>query len=129
MPFDLYDYVNAAGDNVFAQWTNTLEKKERGKLASKIDMLSQHGTTLFPEILTNTPTAGVLKLRVKGNVQLRPMLCYGPENIEREFTFLLGAKEVGGRFVPTKADELAADNKAEVINDPGKRRKRHEHVR
>lgn len=129
MPFDLYDYVNAAGENVFAHWTRTLEKKERAKLASKIDMLSQHGSTLFPEILTNTPTPGVLKLRVKGGVQLRPMLCYGPVDIQREFTFLLGAKEVGGKFVPARADALAADNKAEVVIDPGERRRPHEHVR
>ena len=62
-------------------------------------MLEKEGSNLFPQMLCGTETPGILKLRVKGNVQLRPMLCRGPIEIDKEFTLLLGACEVGGKLV------------------------------
>lgn len=128
MPFELYDYVDAAGVNVIAEWTRKLQKKERGKLVSKLDLLREHGRELFPQILTGTDTPGILKLRVHGNVQLRPLLCEGPIAIDKEYTLLLGAKEVGGRFDPARADQMADSNKTAVKAAPEKRRTKHEHV-
>jgi hypothetical protein len=72
-------------------------------------------------VLTGTPTAGILKLRVKGNVQLRPMLCRGPINNENEFTLLIGATERDFLFVPDKADEKANDRKKLIIENPSRR--------
>lgn len=129
MPFNLYDHVNVQGENEIAAWTRDLQKWDRGKLASKLDMLQQHGRDLFPELLTGTDTPGILKLRVRGNVQLRPMLCEGPVAVNREFTLLLGAIEVGSRLVPRHADALADEIKQAVKADPANRRKEHEHVR
>lgn len=129
MPFYLYDHVNAQGENEIASWTRDLQKRDRGKLASKLDMLQQHGTELFPELLTGTDTPGVLKLRVRGSVQLRPMLCEGPVAVNEEFTLLLGAIEVGNRLVPRHADALADDIKQAVKADHANRRKKHEHIR
>lgn len=129
MPFELYDYVDAAGVNVIAEWTKGLQKKERGKLVSKLDLLREHGSELFPQMLTGTDTPGILKLRVHGNVQLRPLLCDGPIEIGKEFTLLLGAKEVGSKLVPADADRLADINKTAVKAAPEKRRIKHEHVR
>lgn len=129
MPFELYDYVDAAGVNVIAEWTKGLQKKERGKLVSKLDLLREHGSELFPQMLTGTDTAGIMKLRVHGNVQLRPLLCDGPIEVGKEFTLLLGAKEVGSKLVPTDADRIADINKTAVKAAPEKRRRKHEHVR
>lgn len=129
MPFRLYDHVNERGDNPISEWTRSLEKKERAKLAQKLDKLKQHGPELFPELLTGTDTPGVLKLRVKGNVQLRPMLCEGPVDVKSEFTLLLGAIEVGGKLQPRGADALANDIKQAIKADPANRRKEHEHIR
>lgn len=129
MPFLLYDYVTEGGVNAIAEWTAGLQKKERGKLASKLDMLEQHGRDLFPEILAGTDTPGILKLRVHGSVQLRPMLCEGPIAVGKEFTLLLGAKEIGSELVPKHADALADANKSAVKANPAKRRKDHERVR
>jgi len=128
MPFDLYDYVSADGINEFAAWTKHLQKRERGKLASKLDLLAQHGSELFPQMLTGTKTPGILKLRVHGGVQLRPLLCDGPKHVGREYTLLLGAKEIGSEFDPPNADRLANDNKTAVKADPDKRRTKHEHI-
>lgn len=128
MPFLLFDHVSADGDNTFLSWTRSLQTTQRAKLNAKLDMLSLHGCELLPNTLTGTDTPGILKLRVKGGVQLRPMLCKGPVATESEFTLLLGAKEIGGKLNPLKADELANDLKAEVIADPQHRRKNHERV-
>ena len=128
MTFSLFDALTASGKNEFKAWTEGLQKVHRGKLNARLDMLRLHGDTLFPGVLTGTDTAGVLKLRVKSNVQLRPMLCKGPVHIESEFTLLLGAKEVGGELKPPGADSIAGVIKEEVIALPATRRRDHERV-
>lgn len=126
MSFLLYDYLNSAGQNEFQVWTETLQTKERAKLNQKLDMLEKSGDALFPHVLTGTPTPGVLKLRVKGSVQLRPLLCRGPLPSESAFTLLAGAKEVGSQLRPPGIDALAGQRKAEIIANP---QRRDNHVR
>lgn len=119
--FVLFDYTDANGKNDIKNWTKGLESTQRGKLNAKLDMLSAHGSGLFPEILSGTNTAGILKLKVKGNVQLRPMLCKGPINHEKEFTLLIGATERDFCLVPDKADEKANERKQIIIKNPNRR--------
>lgn len=121
MPFDLYDYVDAHGSNAFADWTRDLQKVPRAKLNAKIDMLALHGEELVPHVLTDTPVPGIRKLRVKGNVQLRPLLCRGPINGEVEYTFLMGATERDSQLVPDDAPETADARRATVANDVRRR--------
>lgn len=128
MLFTLYDYVNAQGKNEFKEWTENLQKTQRAKLNEKLDKLIKHGDELFPNMLTGTETPGILKLRIKGNVQLRPLLCKGPVDIDSEYTLLMGAKEIGGKWSPKNAPSTANDKKCEVVADPGNRRKKHERV-
>lgn len=119
--FALFDYTDRNGNNDIKAWTLGLQKTQRAKLNVKLDMLAEHGLELFPHVLTDTPTSGIQKLRVKGNVQLRPMLCKGPINNENEFTLLIGATERDFRFVPDKADEKANDRKTIIIENPNRR--------
>lgn len=128
MNFQLFDYRCPDGTNEFKTWTQSLQPTQRGKLDAKLDMLALLGSDLFPEVLTGTEVPGILKLRVKGNVQLRPMLCKGPINVPREFSLLIGAIEVGGKLKPKNAANIAADRKEEIRNDPDNRRIRHERV-
>ena len=128
MPFKLFDYCDADGLNDFKEWSKNLQSPQRGKLNAKLDMLALQGSSLFPEVLTGTDTAGILKLRVKGNVQLRPMLCEGPIDVTKEFTLLLGAIEVDGKLKPKKADQIANKRKNEVKMDHHHRRIDHERV-
>jgi len=121
MSYNLFDYFNSNNENLIAKWTKTLQKNDRGKLNAKLDMLALKGTELFPHILTGTPTSGILKLRVKGNVQLRPMLCNGPINNDREFTLLIGAVERDSNLVPSEADEKANKIKSIIIKDHNRR--------
>ncbi len=125
--FALFDYTDKSGNNDIKKWTQGLEPTQRGKLNARLDMLSLHGSELFPEILAGTNTAGILKLKVKGKVQLRPMLCQGPINHEKEFTLLIGATERDFCLVPDKADKKANDRK-EIIVGNHNRRRTHERI-
>lgn len=119
--FTLFDYRDENGSNSFKKWTEMLQKSERAKLNAKLDMLSKMGANLFPQVLTGTDTSGILKLRIKGNVQLRPMLCKGPINNESEFTLLIGAKERDSRLIPVKVDEEASNRKKIIIKNSDRR--------
>lgn len=127
MAYILYDYVSAAR-NEFRAWTTRLEKPQRAKLNAKLDMLAQLGMDLLPQVLTGTDTPGIMKMRVKGQVQLRPMLCRGPIDDHQEFTLLLGAREVGGKLDPAGADATAGNYRGEVLANPQQRREKHERI-
>lgn len=126
MAFEIYDYVDAAGHNLIAEWSKEQQKVQRAKLNAKIDMLNLYGEELFPEVLTDSPIRGIRKIRVKGNVQLRPLLCRGPHG-DTEYTLLMGAKEVGDKFDPKDAPQTADVRKAIVAGDKNRRCK-HERV-
>jgi hypothetical protein len=119
--FQLFDYLNQGGENDIKIWTEGLQKPQRAKLNAKLDMLEKMGTGLFPQVLTDTDTPGIHKLRIKGNVQLRPMLCKGPIDNEKEFTLLIGAIERDLCLVPNKADEKANERKQIIINNHTRR--------
>lgn len=127
MAFTLFDYIDAHGANDFAAWSRELQKPQRAKLNAKIDMLRMYGEELVPHVLTDTPVPGIRKLRVKGNVQLRPLLCRGPHNSDSEYTFLMGATERDGDFDPLDAPETADARRAAVAGDI-RRRCDHERV-
>ena len=128
MRFKIHDYVNAKGENEFKKWSAKLQPLERGKLRERIDKLAMHGQTLYPEMLAGTKVPGIQKLKIKGKVQLRPLLCHGPVDVQKEFTMLMGAKEVGDDWSPENAPATANGKKAEVISSPTTRRKDHERV-
>lgn len=128
MSFKLFDFLNDNGENEFKEWSSNLQKDQKGKLNNRLDHLSLHGDTLMPQMLAGTDIAGILKLKIKGNVQLRPMLTKGPIDIMNEYTLLLGAKEVGDKLQPKDAPEIANRNKAKVKRDPNNRRVKHETV-
>ena len=127
MKYALFDYVTDKGINDFKIWTEKLQKTQRAKLNIRLDMLENKGSDLFPQILTGTNTAGIQKLRVPGKIQLRPMVCKGPINIEKEFTLLIGAIEKQDKLQPKKADQIADKRKKDVIKDE-KRRTKHERI-
>jgi len=125
MPFLLYDYVNAQDVNEFKKWTASLQKKEIARLNEKLDMLELTGLALLPLTLAATNVPGILKIKVHGQVQLRPLLCKGPIHDEEAFTLLAGAKERGFKLLPKGIEAEAKSRKAAVKNDPAKRRTAH----
>jgi hypothetical protein len=107
-------------------WSQSLQKKERAKLNNKIDALSMHGKDLIPGIVAPTGIPAVFKLKVHGQVQLRPMLCEGCG--DDTFTFLMGAKEIQWEYDPKGAPDTAATFRKDLMSDPQKRSVIHERV-
>jgi hypothetical protein len=124
----IYDHVGRDGVNAIAEWTRGLQAVQRKLLRAKLDMLSQAGPDLPTQLLAGTGIAHIYKLRVKGNVQLRPMLCRGPVENDAEFTVLCGAIEVGDALQPANAAERAATIREEILADPNNRRCDHERI-
>ncbi len=120
-PWLIYDYVHPTHGNLMRAWRSGLQKKERAKLDNRIDALELHGTELIPGIVAPTGEASILKLKVQGQVKLRPMLCEGPGAGERAFTFLLGAKEIAWEYVPAGAPQTAAEYRKDLIHNPIRR--------
>lgn len=127
--FPIYDYVDAHGRNEFKDWSSKLQKPERAKLNESIDKLMLYGEGLYPQLPTDSEVPGILKLRITAaKVQLRPLLCRGPVNPGREFTFLLGAKEKDSKWSPKNAPATAEQNKLRITANSDTRRTEHEKV-
>lgn len=120
MPWKLYDYVDEHGINHFKKWSEGLEKAQLGKLNQKLDMLERNGPSLQPTLLSDTGYPPIKKIKVKGNVHLRPMVCEGPIS-NNEYTLLVGAKEVGGKLQPETVVAIALSRRQEIINHPNRR--------
>lgn len=127
MSYNLFDYLDAKGFNQIKIWTAGLQKKEKAKFNARTDMLQKMGDELMPDPLSDTKAPGVKKLKIHGKVQLRPMLCKGPIDIDIEYTFLLGAIEKDSKLEPKDADKKAAVIKKTVQQNPTRRRA-HERV-
>jgi hypothetical protein len=127
MSWALYDYVDAQGRNDFEAWSANLQKPELAKLNRKLKALEDNGPDLLPQMLAG-PLKGyahIYKLKINGRVALRPLLCKGPIDNEREFTLLKGAFEVGNRWEPPNAPSEAVNRRGYVIADPSNRRTPH----
>lgn len=118
--YNLFEYVDTHGSKVFSEWRDGLQKAQQAQLDNKVNMLRTSGANLGPRLLANT-RGHIRKLRVNGNVQLRPRLCPGPINNDTEFSFLLGAVERDMKDIPPKADDLAESRRNEIIADSKRR--------
>lgn len=124
--YAIYDYVDPVEGNLVKTWSIGLQKKERAKLNAKIDALAMHGPELIPGLLSPTGIPSIFKLKVKGQVQLRPMVCEGPGR-ELAFTLLLGAKEISSEYEPANAPGKAAEIRNDLLAHP-ERRVEHERI-
>ena len=122
-PYKLYDFVDAKGGNIIRAWTERLQKESRVRLNRKFDNLEQHGDDLSAQLLAETGTAHIKKLRITGKrvPTLRVMLCRGPIDVETEFTILQGAVKKDGKLIPPDAVERAEENRETVIADESRR--------
>jgi hypothetical protein len=123
--FFLFDFENAQGDNILQVWADNMpmQKKDRGRLDSKIDMLAKSGDNLPPKLLQPTKSKHIMEIAVNGPVALRVMLCRGPFNMKNEFTFLYGATEKNRKHVPRDAPERANGHRDDLLLNPNRRRK------
>ena len=122
-PYRLYDFVDSRGNNIIKEWTQALEKRDRVRVRRKLDSLRLEGGALSPNLLADTGTPNIKKLRLTGRrvPTLRIMLCHGPLDLKAEFTLLKGATKKNGQLIPNNAIERAAQHREAVIADPSRR--------
>ena len=118
----LYTLIDNGGRDAVRKWMKSLQKTDLARLERKLEALQDHGPDLSSDLLSDTPSRKIKKIRVNGRVAIRLLLCPGPMG-NSEFTLLYGAKEENRKFVPRDAVARAEHNRQEVIDDPENRRK------
>jgi hypothetical protein len=122
--WNIYDYVDHRERNVIEDWLNRLQVPERARMLLKLDALWKNGPDLSSDLLSDTPSRRIKKIRLNGRVAPRLLLCRGPVDMTaREFTLLFGCTERDRRFVPPNAVERAEEHRKLVIANPSKRRR------
>ena len=120
----LWDFLNEQGENAILKWgeDDRLSPRDRAALNQKLDRLIQMDFALAigTKLLAGPIYKHIYKLRVKGDVALRPMLCRGPIDNEKEYTLLRGAVEIGGKL-PDRAQKQAEENRQTIIRTPSRR--------
>lgn len=118
----LFEFVDRRGWGVITEWE--LQTEQRAKLDAKLDMLDNADFETAKQILRGIRGyGGLFKIRIQGRVQLRPIMCYGPLDTDKEITFLLPAREIGGDWNPRDAPELALARMSELQRYPSRRRR------
>jgi hypothetical protein len=125
----VYEWVDENGVGVVTGWK--LQTVQRFRLDSKIDMLVAAVVDPVTRI-TNLPQnllAGpgfdgqpfIYKLKARGNVQLRPMVCLGPFD-QSDWTILYPSVEKSGVLIPANAAALAEVRRKEIVTNKNRRR-------
>lgn len=133
MAFDICVYVHNDGHVPFYEWVDKkVPKAQRIKLTRQLDRLHLNGEVLRNDPLADCGVNGLSKLKVRGNLQLRPLLCvfYGDNyHINKNdlcYVFLVGAFEKDSKYVPDNAREIALNYKKNICDDYLNRKIKHE---
>ena len=115
------DYVDGNGVNRISDWLQILPFEARVKFESLLDTLKGKDIFGAPQTkILKGNCKGLSEFRFKsGNIQYRPLFCYGPDGAKKEVTILAGAIEKSNRFDPPnicgtalrRKDEIKADRK------------------
>lgn len=126
----IYEWIDAGQRGIVTDWD--LEVEQQAKLDNKLQMLRRAevdavtGRVSLPQNLLAGPgvygQAAIYKLKVKGNVALRPMLSLGPIDLETEWTILAGAVERDRKLMPANAADVAEARRQEIRANPKRRR-------
>jgi hypothetical protein len=125
----LYEWVDHRGRGILTDWKR-IQKIQRWKVDQKLLMLRKADVTpgqssLPPGLLAGPGIGGfasIYKLKIKGNVALRPMLCLGPLDRDAEWTFLAQAVERDDVLDPADAAAIAEDRRQQILADNLRRR-------
>ncbi len=122
--FSLHEYVDGRGQGTITSWRDGLQRRAQARFNDKAKLLREEGPTVSTELLAGPIKDAtrkyrhLYKLRIQvGGVQLRPILCKGPIDKTTEFTFLMGAFEVGGKWNPRNSCAKANKRRVAIIDD------------
>ncbi len=120
----LYEYVDRRGKGAISDWS--LQPSEQALLDLHMRQLKRvtdpnHLPGLFFGARKRAPH--IIKIKIGGKIRLRPMVCRGPMDSNREVTILFPAVERNGKLVPLDAPEIAERRRQEILADPRRRRR------
>lgn len=100
-----------------------LDRRQRRALNRRLDQLRQvdHKQAIDGSLVVKIKGPGLYKTKVRGNLQLRPRLCFGPLDGEIEvITLLQRAQKKGNKPDPPRAESAARSlaKIAEIKADP-----------
>jgi hypothetical protein len=110
-------YVDEKGICDFHEWRKQIPPKARARMRNILSFMEiTKDWTRTPYFRPLTDYAGICEIRfIVQNIQYRPLGCYGPG--EKEFTFLVGAKEVGRKFNPLSAPDTAIERRNKILKN------------
>jgi len=113
-------YVSPQGEEEVTTWyaaqTPTVRAAFDQRLRTLWQMKPQEWRDPYTKVLEGA-CEGLVEIRFKADrAQQRPLGFYGPGRME--FTIVLMAREIGDRFEPKNACEVALARKADVIRYP-----------
>lgn len=101
--------------NEIIEWLNGLAPNHKQTIDAfirRLEIIEKWDSKYFKPI---TGYHGIYEIKIRyKKVQYRPLGCYGPGR--KEFTLLIGAKEIGNNFVPKNAPKKAQE-RCKLIHD------------
>ena len=118
----IYEAAENNGARVISDWE--YYKTHEAKIDQKLHMLQAaevdpktRKAVLPQDLLAGPGVYGqkwIYKLKIKGDVALRPMVCLGPRDHDAEWTVLFRAVEKGNKLVPDDAADRAEQRRQEI---------------
>jgi hypothetical protein len=123
--YALFDFSTPRQESIISNWANAekLSKKDRAKLNQRLDRLKQIDFELAigSRLLNGPVKKEIYKLIAHGQVMMRPMLCRGPFDKDKEYTLLLGAIERNFKLEPSTCLSDATTNRDILVKDKSRR--------
>jgi len=126
----IWEARESAGKHVLSDWD--VPKEQQAKLDIRLRLLrtaevDTAGRVALPPAMLEGPGVWgepfIYKIRLHGKQALRPMLCLGPVNAEKEWTVLARAREQGNNLTNQRqAAKTATTRRIEILNGTRGRR-------
>jgi hypothetical protein len=120
---ELFDYAGKDPIGEVRAWRDRLQVAQQAQLDQKLDVLARADNEMLPGLIAGplrvkgVKYPHIYKLQIGGKVRLRPLLCRGPFDADKEITLLVGATERDGKFDPAGAPDQAVVRREEIKND------------
>jgi len=120
-----WEWTNARGDGALSSYH--LEHAQRAKLDERLDRIQELPRLDFQSIqgLIYPFRRELKKIKIPGNIALRPIVVRGPGDVEHELTFLLVTREENRVLLPSsdEVESLARERLADIEQQPARRRR------
>ena len=121
---DVYDFIDVHDGNVIRSWVRGLCPRDRAKFKVKVRALAdmEYDRAIGSKLLQGPISKHIFKLKIHGQIMMRPLLCRGPIANEAEYTLLAGAREENFVLIPDVPLLRVEIRRQEVIDNPASRR-------